>query len=37
MHPNQKYLEMFARKRRDGWSSYGDELEEQITSLEVLN
>jgi N6-adenosine-specific RNA methylase IME4 len=24
MYPNQKYLEMFARRIRDGWSSWGD-------------
>ena len=27
MYPNQKYLELFARKTRDGWMSWGVEVE----------
>lgn len=26
MYPNQKYLELFARKNRKGWTSWGDEI-----------
>jgi N6-adenosine-specific RNA methylase IME4 len=26
MYPQQRYLELFARKTRSGWSSWGDEL-----------
>lgn len=26
MYPNQKYLELFARNRRNGWVSWGDEV-----------
>ena len=26
MYPNQKYLELFARNKRDGWDSFGNEI-----------
>ena len=26
MYPDRKYLELFARNRRDGWESYGNEI-----------
>jgi N6-adenosine-specific RNA methylase IME4 len=27
MYPNRKYLELFARKEREGWTSWGNEME----------
>jgi N6-adenosine-specific RNA methylase IME4 len=27
MYPNRKYLELFARKEREGWTSWGNEIE----------
>ncbi len=28
MYPNRRYLELFARKKRDGWTVWGNEVEE---------
>jgi len=27
MYPNKKYIELFARNQREGWTSWGDEIE----------
>ena len=29
MYPNRRYLELFARKRRSGWTAWGDQLAEK--------
>jgi len=31
LYPNMKYLELFARRKRDGWDSWGNEIESDIT------
>lgn len=30
LYPNMNYLELFARKKRDGWDSWGNEIESDI-------
>jgi N6-adenosine-specific RNA methylase IME4 len=30
MYPNRRYLELFARKRRSGWTAWGDQLAEKV-------
>jgi len=30
LYPNKKYLELFARRKRDGWDSWGNEIESDI-------
>lgn len=33
LYPNMRYLEMFARQRRPGWSAWGNEVESDINVL----
>jgi N6-adenosine-specific RNA methylase IME4 len=30
LYPNMRYLELFARKKRDGWDAWGNEIESDI-------
>lgn len=30
LYPNMKYLELFARRKRDGWDSWGNEIDSDI-------
>lgn len=30
LYPNMRYLELFARQRRDGWDAFGNEIENSI-------
>ncbi len=36
LYPDARRLEMFARRRRDGWEAWGDEIEQQPTREEHL-
>lgn len=31
LYPDMKYLELFARRKREGWDSWGNEIESDIT------
>lgn len=33
LYPNMRYLELFARKKREGWDSWGNEVENDIEIL----
>ena len=36
LYPNMRYLELFARREREGWDTWGNEVEDKVGLSEVL-
>lgn len=37
LYPDKKYLELFARRKRDGWHSWGNEIESSVAVTQYNN